>query len=1015
MDRSRNSTSVVGIFLLLTTVGFGAEMELRPISASGVHAINGNQIVLTGADQRVFVEIYASDWAPSMVKIMQATIDSTGYSSGIGAPLTPDTFPCSANADCVPEFGSGAVCAKACNAGDRAGEPCTLDSECTNAPSGSCVPTYCAAGFQDEDRADWIYAGFSPYIPGVATSTLNYRYGVVGLSTYPEDPGAPAYCGTLVLRVPAGAAGTYTVGFVPAQDATFLVDENDNFIAPLNLTPVEIAVECLIGSDCNDNNDCTQDVCNQDGTCSNTPNYNTAEFCCDPNGGALTVLSDGNECTQDVCNVSDGTVTHPPEPQFTSCGSATNTQCDNPDSCDGAGTCLPRLEPLGAPCGDPTDTDCNGADTCDGNGTCLSNIQPAGAPCGDPSDTECDDPDTCNGVGACLSNTTPDNTPCNDGLFCTINERCQSAVCTGGTPRNCADLLTCTTDSCNEDTDVCDHTLDANRCLISDVCYTDGAFNPDNDCEECDSVQNTADWTVRANGSECNDGDACTGTGRPGIGVDTCTDGVCAGVPDPECNDQCEFAVPAVEGATTSDNSSTGPDDGEASCEPDSNGDVWFSYTAVCDGTIFLSTTGSALAPSNDPVLNVFDACPSSGGAEVACDDDSGLNLQAALTFAATSGVTYYIRVAGFQDNVGPIVLNLRPIDDCLIDGVCYEDGTLNPENDCQACIPDLSTTQWSAQLEGSLCGDTNDTDCDGPDACDGFGVCELNFKPDGTTCSDEDPANECTKNLCDTGACTHPPEPLGLPCGDPSDTDCDDPDTCNGGGLCAPNFADFGSPCGDLTETQCDNPDICDGNNVCLPNHKADGLECDDADVCTGADACDTGVCVGVPIPEAPAVSGLGGRAITVAALPAGSPAPVALLVTSPDWPCLSRYVQLDGSLAATPVFRLPTEWGDFVVNDQNIVPSTVYEVRAECGAYTSDPGQDSTWIWGDMDNDGFVTFIDINIVVDMYKSIPRVPFVVANLYGCVPDEYISFRDVAWDADAYKSLPYPCATPCLP
>ena len=68
-------------------------------------------------------------------------------------------------------------------------------------------------------------------------------------------------------------------------------------------------------------------------------------------------------------------------------------------------------------------------------------------------------------------------------------------------------------------------------------------------------------------------------------------------------------------------------DDAEASCQIDSNNDVWFVYTATCDGAVFMSTTGSQFAPSNDPVLSVYDACPGTGGVEIACDDDSGIDL----------------------------------------------------------------------------------------------------------------------------------------------------------------------------------------------------------------------------------------------------------------------------------------------------------------------------------------------------------------------------------------------------
>ena len=43
-----------------------AEMEWRPISASGTHSINGNEIFLTGSGQRVFLELYLLDWDPDL-------------------------------------------------------------------------------------------------------------------------------------------------------------------------------------------------------------------------------------------------------------------------------------------------------------------------------------------------------------------------------------------------------------------------------------------------------------------------------------------------------------------------------------------------------------------------------------------------------------------------------------------------------------------------------------------------------------------------------------------------------------------------------------------------------------------------------------------------------------------------------------------------------------------------------------------------------------------------------------
>ena len=56
---------------------------------------------------------------------------------------------------------------------------------------------------------------------------------------------------------------------------------------------------------------------------------------------------------------------------------------------------------------------------------------PAGAACGDPSDTDCDNPDACDGLGRCAENWEPDGTPCDDGDECTENDECSEGSCAG--------------------------------------------------------------------------------------------------------------------------------------------------------------------------------------------------------------------------------------------------------------------------------------------------------------------------------------------------------------------------------------------------------------------------------------------------------------------------------------------------------------------------------------------------------------------------------------------------------
>ncbi|MBI4716866.1 MAG: S8 family serine peptidase [Planctomycetes bacterium] len=67
-------------------------------------------------------------------------------------------------------------------------------------------------------------------------------------------------------------------------------------------------------------------------------------------------------------------------------------------------------------------------------------------------------------------NTDPE---CDDGLFCNGAETCVGGTCQAGTAPNCADAVACTTDTCNETTDSCDHT--PNNAACDDGLFCNGA------------------------------------------------------------------------------------------------------------------------------------------------------------------------------------------------------------------------------------------------------------------------------------------------------------------------------------------------------------------------------------------------------------------------------------------------------------------------------------------------------------------------------------------------------------
>jgi len=103
-------------------------------------------------------------------------------------------------------------------------------------------------------------------------------------------------------------------------------------------------------------------------------------------------------------------------------------ECDDGNSLDGD-CCSARceFEPQGSACGDPADTECTDPDTCDGAGTCDGNHAASGDPCGDQG-IECVEDDECDGAGNCTDNGFASlSTPCEaDGDVCT-NDHCDGA------------------------------------------------------------------------------------------------------------------------------------------------------------------------------------------------------------------------------------------------------------------------------------------------------------------------------------------------------------------------------------------------------------------------------------------------------------------------------------------------------------------------------------------------------------------------------------------------------------
>lgn len=117
---------------------------------------------------------------------------------------------------------------------------------------------------------------------------------------------------------------------------------------------------------------------------------------------------DNNPCTVDDCVA--GRCHHGPTDRGVLCGSATASDCTQPDTCDGAGACQPNDLPVGTACG-RVGNSC-AADTCDGAGSCVAHNLAAGLACGESSG--CGQP-TCSASGTCEHHDAANGSACTGG------------------------------------------------------------------------------------------------------------------------------------------------------------------------------------------------------------------------------------------------------------------------------------------------------------------------------------------------------------------------------------------------------------------------------------------------------------------------------------------------------------------------------------------------------------------------------------------------------------------------
>jgi len=219
---------------------------------------------------------------------------------------------------------------------------------------------------------------------------------------------------------------------------------------------------------------------------------------------------------------------------------------------------------------------------------------------------------------------------CTSGV-CSITTSC---ACTGGGGTYAGDGTTCATGRC----------CTSGVCTLTDPC----ACSP---------------GVFAGQGTTCATGACCNSAAETCSIVTACDcaspatylgDGsTCAQCP----SDTCAGAQSVSDGtpAATGNNCSAGAvDDAEATCQSNSNKDVWYSYTATCTGAIRVTTEGSA---QSDTVLSAYTSC---GGTSIGCDDDTGTGLLSDMTVTGVlTGQIIPIRVASYSTGCGGFNLNI--------------------------------------------------------------------------------------------------------------------------------------------------------------------------------------------------------------------------------------------------------------------------------------------------------------------------------------------------------------------
>ncbi len=608
------------------------------------------------------------------------------------------------------------------------------------------------------------------------------------------------------------------------------------------------------------NTDCDNpDACDGSGVCAT--NWEPTSVVCRP--------ADGTGCDlTDYCNGSGACAADAKQPSGTACGSQLDTNCDNPNTCNSSGACQNNYELSTFVCRPADPTGCDVTEYCNGSGSCPADTKAAEfTACGDSTVTTCNLADSCNATGTCLPRYASSATICRPGNECDLSEYCDGTgtcptdffvsagtACGSSSNTDCDNPDTCDgSGTCSpnyEPSSLVCRPADGSGCDLADNCNGAGACNPDAKKPEFSACGSSSD-TVCDNPDTCNASGVCLARWEADGTVCNAASGAC------DVAEACASGVCPADGVRPS---------GYA-CGSSAN--------SICDHPDSCNGVSKACQTNYEPLANntVCNAAQGDCFNSVICDGAGNCPSASAKAMwtACGSSVEHTCDHPDYCDGTGVCLPNYEPGGTACttVTNPCESPGVCSGSGQCGG---------GGFQPAGTACGSSTVTECTAADSCDGAGFCLDNHMASGTFCGSSTNTECNLRDTCNgTGACQPNLQPYGTTCGSSSSTTCDSPDFCDGTGICLTNwvpssevcraaasdcdvaencdgagacpansYKSSGTACGSSSNTECDNPDTCNATGTCLVNNEPNGTNCGDAGgPCINQDTCSGGACI--------------------------------------------------------------------------------------------------------------------------------------------------------------------------